>query len=215
MDLRTKQYFEAHASRFDLLYHEGRPIQRSFNRVFRKAIYERFAITFASSEPIAGRDVLDVGCGSGRYALDYARRGARRVLGLDFSGPMLNIAQSLAREHGVADRCEFRKADFTDTSLGEKFDIVLAIGVFDYQARPVEFLRNMVEHCRGRVIATFPGRSLVRMPLRRARYWFGNCPVLFYRESEVVEIARKAGVAHTEIVPIKSSGTGYVLVGTV
>src|SRR5881397_2761150 len=131
MDARTRQYFELHASQFDSLYHEGRPLQRGLNRLFRKAIYERFAITFDRSEPITGRAILDVGCGSGRYALEYARRGAARVVGLDFSTPMLSIAQRLAHDRGVANRCEFRQGDFTEITIGEVFDIVIAIGVFD------------------------------------------------------------------------------------
>jgi 2-polyprenyl-3-methyl-5-hydroxy-6-metoxy-1,4-benzoquinol methylase len=215
MDVRTKQYFEAHAARFDSLYHEGKPLQRLFNRVVRKAIYERFAITFDRSEPIEGRTVLDVGCGPGRYSLEYARRGAARVVGVDFSEPMLGIARQLAAGRGVADRCEFRQADFTGLTLGEKFDIVIAIGFFDYQARPVDVLRRMIEHSRGRVIGSFPGRSLIRMPLRRARYWLDNCPVLFYREGEVLRIARDAGLSKIDIVPIRSSGSGYMLVGDV
>ncbi|MGE3401269.1 MAG: class I SAM-dependent methyltransferase [Vicinamibacterales bacterium] len=215
MDLRTKKYFEDHAAKFDSLYHEGRPLERRFNRFFRKAIYERFAITFDRSEPIVGKSVLDVGCGSGRYSLEYARRGAARVLGVDFSAPMLGIARQLATEQGVADRCEFRQVDFTEFSIDERFDVVIAIGFFDYQAQPVEVLRRMVAHSRGRVIASFPGRSLIRMPLRKARYWLDNCPVLFYREEEVRQIARDAGVRQVDIVPIHSSGTGYVLVGDV
>jgi 2-polyprenyl-3-methyl-5-hydroxy-6-metoxy-1,4-benzoquinol methylase len=215
MDARTKQYFEVHASRFDSLYHEGKPLQRMFNRIVRKAIYERFAITFDRSEPVAGKTILDVGCGPGRYSLEYARRGAARVVGVDFSQPMLAIARQLADEQGLAGRCEFRQADFTETSLGEKFDVVIAIGFFDYQAKPVDVLRRMVEHCRGRVIGSFPGRSLIRMPLRRARYWLDNCPVLFYREEEVRKIARDAGLSRIEVVPIHSSGSGYMLVGDV
>jgi 2-polyprenyl-3-methyl-5-hydroxy-6-metoxy-1,4-benzoquinol methylase len=215
MDLRTKQYFEAHASQFDSIYHDGRPLQRVLNRTFRKAIYERFAITFDEAEPISGRTVMDVGCGSGRYSVEFARRGASRVVGVDYAGPMLALAAEHARATGVADRCEFVQGDFTTLPLHERFDVVVAIGVFDYQARPVEFLRGMVERCSRRVIATFPGRSLVRMRVRQLRYWLGNCPVLFYTEEGVRQIAVDAGVRSIRIVPIRSSGSGFVLVGDV
>jgi ubiquinone/menaquinone biosynthesis C-methylase UbiE len=212
MDPRTHRYFEDHAARFDSLYHEGRPLHRAFNRVFRKAIYERFAITFERSAPIAGRSVLDVGCGSGRYAIEYARRGAARVVGLDYSENMLTLARQLAQAGGVADCCEFVHGDFADFRSDEPFDLSIAIGVFDYQPRPVEFLRHMAEVTRSRVIGTFPGRSTIRMPLRKFRYWMSDCPVLFYREAEVRAIAHAAGFARCEIVPIHSSGTGFVLV---
>ena len=214
MDKRTQRYFHEHAAQFDSIYHQGQPIQSAFNRLFRKAIYERYAITFEQSEPLAGKSVLDIGCGSGRYAVEFARRGAARVVGVDYAPGMLALAADHARENGVADRCQFVQGDFTTELLHDKFDVVIAIGVFDYQAKPVEFMQRMAQHCRGKIIASFPGRSLVRMPLRKFRYWLGDCPVLFYREEEVREIGVKAGL-NVEIIPIHSSGTGFMLVGTV
>jgi 2-polyprenyl-3-methyl-5-hydroxy-6-metoxy-1,4-benzoquinol methylase len=215
MDSRTQRYFDHHAARFDSIYHEGQPFQRALNRTFRKAIYERFAITFEQSEPIAGKTVLDIGCGSGRYAVEFAKRGAARVVGVDYAPGMLALAREYAAASGVASRCEFVQGDFTTQMIDQRFDVAIAVGVFDYQDKPVEFMRKMVEHCRGRIIATFPGRSLIRMPLRKFRYWLGNCPVLFYREQEVRDIGTRAGLRRVTIIPIHTSGTGFVLVGDV
>src|SRR5690349_21479497 len=215
MDSRTQRYFDHHAARFDSISHEGQPFQRALNRTFRKAIYERFAITLEQSEPIAGKTVLDIGCGSGRYAVEFAKRGAERVVGVDYAPGMLSLAREYALANGVADRCEFVQGDFTTEVINQRFDVVIAVGVFDYQDKPVEFMRKMVQHCSGRIIATFPGRSLIRMPLRKFRYWLGNCPVLFYREDEVRDIATRAGIRKIQIIPIHTSGTGFVLVGDV
>jgi 2-polyprenyl-3-methyl-5-hydroxy-6-metoxy-1,4-benzoquinol methylase len=214
MDKRTQRYFHEHAQQFDSIYHEGQPLHSAFNRIFRKAIYERYAITFEQSEPIAGKTILDVGCGSGRYAVEFAKRGAARVVGLDYAPGMLQLARDYATVNGVADRCEFLQGDFTTQPLTEMFDVAIAIGVFDYQDKPVEFMRRMAGRCRGRVIASFPGRSPIRMPLRKFRYWWGDCPVLFYTEQQVRDIGREAGL-QVEIIPIHSSGTGFMLVGTV
>jgi 2-polyprenyl-3-methyl-5-hydroxy-6-metoxy-1,4-benzoquinol methylase len=214
MDKRTQRYFHQHAEQFDSIYHNGRPLQSAFNRTFRKAIYERYAITFEQSEPLAGKTVLDVGCGSGRYAVEFAKRGAARVVGLDYAPGMLALARNYAAANGVADRCEFIQGDFTTYAPGERFDVAIAIGVFDYQDKPVEFLTRMAERCRGRIIASFPGRSLIRMPLRKFRYWLGDCPVLFYTEDQVRDLGRKAGLG-VEIIPIHSSGSGYMLIGKV
>ena len=212
---RTQRYFDRNAAQFDSIYHEGQPLARAFNRAFRKAIYERFAITFGEAEPVTGKSVLDIGCGSGRYAVEFARRGAARVIGLDYAAGMLDLARAYAREAGVADRCEFVAGDFTAVAPDERFDVVIAIGVYDYQDRPVEFLRRMADRCGGRIIATFPGRSLFRMRIRQLRYWLKDCPVLFYSEDEVRRIARDAGLTKVRIVPITSSGTGFVLVADV
>ena len=212
---RTQRYFDHHAAQFDSLYHEGQPISRAFNRAFRKAIYERFAITFDEAEPISGKSVLDIGCGSGRYSVEFAGRGAARVVGLDYAGGMLELARRYASASVSGDRCEFVQGDFKALQLDEQFDVVIAIGVFDYQDAPVEFLRRMAKRCRGRLIATFPGRSLFRMRIRQLRYWLKDCPVRFYAESDVRRIAADAGLEHIRIIPIRSSGTGYVLIGDV
>ena len=100
---RTQRYFDANAAQFDSIYHEGQSVSRAFNRAFRRAIYERFAITFGESEPISGKSVLDIGCGSGRYAVEFARRGAARVVGLDYAAGMLNLAREYARSANVSD----------------------------------------------------------------------------------------------------------------
>ena len=215
MDDRTQRYFEDHASKFDSIYHEGQPLSRMFNRLLRKAIYERFAITMEQAEPIQGRTVLDVGCGSGRYSVEFAARGASQVVGLDYASNMLALAEQYAQSKGVADRCRFVNGDFTTAGLADKFDVVIAIGVFDYQDKPADFLRRMVERSRGKVIASFPGKSLIRMPLRKLRYWWDDCPLLFYTENDVRRAATAAGLESFEIIPIRSSGTGFMLVGQV
>lgn len=214
MDTRAQRYFDQNALTFDSLYHDGRPIQRIFNRWFRKAIYERFAITLDRSEPIAGKSVLDIGCGSGRYAVEFAKRGSSRIVGVDYAVGMLDLARNYAAQAGVSELCDFREGDFVTATIHEKFDVVIAIGVFDYQSKPINFLSRMVERANGKVIATFPGHSLIRMRLRKLRYWWADCPVLFYREDEVRDIAKQAGLSSIEIVHMNHSGTGYVLIGT-
>ncbi|MEK8025696.1 MAG: hypothetical protein RLY78_768 [Pseudomonadota bacterium] len=51
--------------------------------------------------PVAGRQVLDVGCGGGILAESMARRGAARVLGIDLSVKPLKVAQLHAMEAGL------------------------------------------------------------------------------------------------------------------
>ena len=127
MDTRTQRYFHDHASQFDSIYHEGQPLQRAFNRTFRKAIYERFAITFEQAEPLTGKTVLDIGCGSGRYAVEFARRGASRVTGIDYAPNMLSLARQYAQAQGVGDRCEFIEGDFTTHVVNRTFDVTEGI----------------------------------------------------------------------------------------
>lgn len=206
-------YFDTHARQFDQLYREDSRWRAWFNRTFRQAIYERFTITLAESGDIKGATILDVGCGPGRYALAYAQLGAARVVGIDVAQGMIELARNHAEAAGVADRCQFIWGDFLTTDFADRFDVVLAVGVFDYLLAPDPFLRRMVELSKGRVIATFPGRSLVRMRLRWLRYAVRGVPVYFYWREDVEALARAAGLHTFKVVPIRSSGTGHVLVG--
>src|SRR6202041_2510353 len=86
----VRHRFEWDAENFDAIYRlERSRASRWFNQIFRKAVFQRYDITFAQAGDVAGKNILDIGCGSGVYAVDFARRGAKRVLGVDFSGNML------------------------------------------------------------------------------------------------------------------------------
>jgi ubiquinone/menaquinone biosynthesis C-methylase UbiE len=211
----TRQRFEREAESFDSIYRLERSLfSRWFNRTFRKAIFDRYDISFAQAGDVTDRAILDVGCGSGVYAVDFARRGAGRVVGVDFSSNMLNLAEQEAAEYCVGDKCEFIQDDFMRFDTKERFDISIAMGVFDYLPEPVLFLGKMVSMTTDRVIVSFPGHSFMRKPLRALRYrLLGKGHVFFYHEDDVKRIAAEAGLRETHIVTLHSSGLGYILVG--
>src|SRR5512134_3974482 len=55
--------------------------------------------------------ILDIGCGTGRHAIELARRGYT-VVGVDLSESMLNKARAKAQANGVT--VDFRQADARD-----------------------------------------------------------------------------------------------------
>ena len=211
----VRRRFERDAESFDAIYRlERSPLWRLVNTTLRKAVFERYNVTFEKAGDVTGKSILDVGCGSGVYSVDFARRGARRVVGVDFSANMLKLAGREAERHGVADRCEFVQADFLELDLREEFDVSIAMGVFDYVPDAVTFLRKMVGLTTGKVIVAFPGQSLLREPARRLRYKLaGKGDVFLYDRVDVERIATAAGLRDREIVRIPSSGGVYVLVG--
>ncbi|MBV9281522.1 MAG: class I SAM-dependent methyltransferase [Chloroflexi bacterium] len=212
----TRRRFERDAASFDAIYRvERSPFWRVINKTLRKGIFLRYDITFEQAGDVTGQAILDVGCGSGVYCVDFARRGAARVVGIDFSSNMLDIARQEARREGVAQTCDFILGDFMELELDECFDVTIAMGVFDYQPDPLPFLRKMVAATRGKVIVSFPGHSLVRQRLRTLRYALsGKGGVYFYSEAEVRALARESGLREVTIIPIRVSGSGFVLVGT-
>lgn len=208
-------YWHDQAKTFDSIYLDESKVARKINELFRRAMYDRFHIALAESGDVKGKTVLDIGCGSGHYEVEYAKRGAAAVTGIDFAPAMLDLARRLTEREGVADRCTFLQGDFTTHPFQEKFDVVLAIGVFDYVADPLTFLKRMVERSKGKVIASFPETNLFRSRFRKWRYGLRNCPVYFYSREQMEKLGRDAGFRDFKLVHMNHSGGGFVLVGEV
>jgi tRNA (mo5U34)-methyltransferase len=102
---------------------------------------------FANALPndLTGKSVLDIGCNAGFYSLEMKRRGADRVLGVDFDERYLAQARFAADVRGV--EIEFRQLSVYDvTSLGEKFDLVIFMGVLYHLRHPLLALDLIREH---------------------------------------------------------------------
>jgi tRNA (mo5U34)-methyltransferase len=85
---------------------------------------------------LSGASVLDIGCNGGFYAIEMKRRGARRVLGIDFDQDYLDQAAFAAEVNGVD--IEFRRLSVYEVGrLKERFDIVLFLGVFYHLRHPL------------------------------------------------------------------------------
>jgi tRNA (mo5U34)-methyltransferase len=102
----------------------------------------------AIPEDLTGMSVLDIGCNGGFYSLEMKRRGANRVLGIDFDDGYLEQARFAAEVTGAD--VEFRKLSVYDVgTLGESFDIVLFMGVLYHLRHPLLALDLIREHVAG------------------------------------------------------------------
>jgi ubiquinone/menaquinone biosynthesis C-methylase UbiE len=135
----VQDYFVRHAARFDGLYGAGTRATRTFDRLFRKPMYQRYRLTIEALGPGAGgKRYLDVGCGSGRYSVNLAKLGAH-VVGVDFSDAMLRLAKGYAWDERVEDKVQFIQADCDSwmENTSEHFDAAFAMGLFDYLASTI------------------------------------------------------------------------------
>ena len=73
---------------------------------------------------LAGTRILDVGCGTGRHAVELARR-RYQVTGVDISSGMLAEAEKAAREAGV--EVELIHADATQFTSDRLFDAAICL----------------------------------------------------------------------------------------
>jgi SAM-dependent methyltransferase len=151
--------------------------------------------------------VLDVGCGSGRIAELVLDAGAGHYVGIDFAEEMLALARARLARFG--DRVELIEGDFTQTGLEGPFEVVLALGLFDYLPDPQRFSRRMFELCAsgGCVVGSFPAWSLVKGPIRKIRYeWMGDCPIFNYTRRELELMFGASGFGRVEVMSPGRSG---------
>jgi tRNA (mo5U34)-methyltransferase len=96
--------------------------------------WQRFAHAIPSD--LTGKTVLDIGCNGGYYSIEMKKRGAERVLGIDFDDDYLAQARFAAEVTGLD--IEFRKLSVYDVAqLGEEFDVVIFMGVLYHLRHPL------------------------------------------------------------------------------
>lgn len=207
----VKTYFTDRARLFDSHYEGETAFERRFNSVFRKPMFDRFVYTIEGIGEAKGKRVLDIGCGSGRYAVEIAKAGGL-VTGIELSAEMLRMAAERVEAAGVADHVRLIEADFVtwaDQQQGRAFDYAFAMGVLDYVEDAPAFIARMGKVANAALVS-FPKPTFLRMPLRKMRYALRNCPVHFYRESEIRRMFEKAGLSKLDIRPM---GPGYFVTG--
>ena len=201
----ARAFFEGYAADFDHIYDEAGkgPLARFIDTRLRREMRLRFENTFAALQPMAGRSLLDAGCGGGRYAIPAAKAGASEILGIDFSEAMLELARKKAAAEGVASICRFENGDLLTYPLPEKgFDYAIAIGFFDYQTDPEAALRALARAARRRVFVSLPKRWHILTPQRYLRYTLFRCFVRFYSRPEVERLAASVSPRRTTILDI-------------
>lgn len=190
----VRDYFNQQAERFDAIYATEKPwLQRVVDR-FRSVVVERLHLMCNLAPQTGPWTALDVGTGSGRYPIAFARAGATRVVGIDVAKAMTDLASAEAAKAGVARQCEWVTTPFLDFVSKERFDAVVAMGYFDYLDDPLPHLKRMLEFSRHQVFMSFPKRWEIRVPIRRLRFAWERGFVRFYSRAEVERLIAAAGV---------------------
>jgi SAM-dependent methyltransferase len=189
----VSQFFDRYAGDFDAIYGTRNTlVNRVVNRFLRRSMRLRFERTLRNCEPIEGKSVLDVGCGPGHYAVALAAGGAQKVLGIDFAPAMIALSQERARRQGVADRCEFRVADFLNVEIAQRFDYAVVMGFMDYVAEPLALVRRVLAVTRERAMFSFPVAGGLLGWQRRLRYR-RRCELFLYTGRQVSTLFHEAG----------------------
>ena len=202
----VRSRFRAKARQFDDLYED----ERLLVRILRPGLFRRRQLAVDTVRSLSEPHVLDVGCGSGRIGEFVLEAGAGRYVGIDFAEPMIELARE--RLERYADRVQLIPADFLEAPIPEHFDVILALGLFDYLPEPALFVERIDELCgrRGCVVASFPAWSWLKGPIRKVRYeWLGDCRIFNYTAPGIEQMFADGGFGHVEIVA--PSRHGYLV----
>jgi tRNA (mo5U34)-methyltransferase len=125
-------------------------------------------------DDLQGCSVLDVGCNAGFYSMEMKRRNAGRVLGIDSDPRYLEQAR-FAAGHAKLD-IEFRQMSIYDVGkLGERFDLVIFMGVLYHLRHPLLALDLLFEHVVGdRLLFQSLQRGDEHIPDLEQDYEFSN-----------------------------------------
>ena len=92
-------FFDGYAEYFDSIYgyNSDRSIlDRIADKFFRSAMYDRYQETLKNIEDDNIHSILDIGCGSGRYCVEYLKR-SKQVTGIDLSQNMIELSKKIIK----------------------------------------------------------------------------------------------------------------------
>lgn len=175
MSVERGAYWEQRAIRFGHI-DRGLPAVCSYGmpRLYNEAIHvcQRRALS-PLLERWHGLDVLDAGCGVGRWSIELAKRG-NRVVGLDVSETMVSLARKNAQQTGVD--CDFAVGSVVSSRFERRFDVVLTVTVLQHVIDDGEFraaIRNLAIQLR-------PGGTLTLLEVAPTRLT-SNCDSAVFR----------------------------------
>ncbi|MCU4925314.1 class I SAM-dependent methyltransferase [Halobacteria archaeon AArc-dxtr1] len=155
---------------------------------------EKEAVLDAVS-PLEDKNVLEIACGTGRFTVMLAQRGAD-VVGLDISAAMLQHGRQKAQDAAVSETLEFLRGDagrlpFPD----DHFDTVIAMRFFHLADDPEGFLREMRRVCRDQIVFD----TFNRFSARSVYNWALPMGSRLYSKSEVSVLLAKTDLTLVEV----------------
>lgn len=112
---------------------------------------EKTAVSSALGD-LEDKKVLEIACGTGRFSVMLAARGAD-VVGLDISDAMLSQGREKARGAGLSEQVEFVRGDAARLPFpDDHFDAVLAMRFFHLIPNPDRYLEEIRRVTSGQLV---------------------------------------------------------------
>lgn len=161
---------------------KNKNLKKIYNRIFKKGeiwhfsknLEQKTALPSDEREVLKeiswkGKRILDVGCGTGLFAYEAAKHGAK-VLGIDYSKEGIAIAKKMHQHPNLEYRCE---NIFTSKVLRKKFDVIVSLGTLEHMDKPFVVVKKFKSLLKpsGSIILTCPNwvnpRGLILMTLEK------------------------------------------------
>ena len=153
-----------------------------FGKRIQGYMVERLNKALLFSAPSEGKTILDLGCGTGRFAVAAAVRGAT-VHAYDIASEVLAIGESQAHQAGVSERCHFHETDITKIDFPAA-DVWLDLGCLQY-IQDIQPVLQKLKHVPA-FYSVLPRRNHWMHPIRLfyRTYLKGN-PYYTYSDAEL------------------------------
>ena len=127
---------------------------------------------------LQGKSVLAIGCGTGEECAYFKELGANKVVGIDISENLINIAQKNYPD------IEFYVMDMEEISLNEKFDFVYSSLVMHYVESWTKTLQNISSVTNEGALFLFSTHHPVLWGAERSRTKDERTSLLGYKKSK-------------------------------
>lgn len=174
----------------------------------RPGLIKRLQISLNDANPIPGKKILEIGCGSGKFIVECQKKEAI-VCGVDISKEMIQLAKKNCEKNNVS--ADLRIGDATQ-DLPKGFDVCVALGVFEYFKDPKPMIQNMLASTRGggRIIFSVPSLYALQTPLRKIFLGRRKVDCYYYTKKRVYALLKDFNDCIKQIT-FSSYGPGYVI----
>lgn len=141
------------------MQNEGRQTYAEWQFAQGARTLECFLPEMTPADILAGKEVLDMGCGAAGKSLYYVSAGAKHVTGVEMVEHYRAEAEALAAKLGYSDRFHFQVGDAVRTGLPDaSFDAVVMNDFMEHVSQPKEAIEEALRVLRpgGRLYITLP-----------------------------------------------------------